>query len=56
MIPDNNNNANRLALLWGEAPVVFALCLLEERKVKNRKSVTSTYPKVTYSDSGPKVT
>ena len=43
---------NKLVLLSGEAQlcVMFAFCLLKEKKVKKRKGVTYSDPIVTYSD------
>ena len=46
-------NCNNLALLWGEAQlqVVFALCLLKERKVMTFSDhiVTYSQPKMTFT-------
>ena len=47
---------DKLALLWDEAQLclLFALCLLKERKIKKRIRVTYSDPIVTYSH--PKIT
>ena len=38
---------NKFALLWGEAFVVFAFCLLLEKNSLSYPKVTYSYPKVT---------